>query len=394
MAVPPTHSHCRTAHRKHTVLMSRSTLSLGDRVKRQREGVAFATPPRTTPVGTRSFPSPVASPLHTGDLRGRAPESPWWKAQHESASRLDGLLTRLGVSSSQPFSFEEVQKDVSTAILKSKEAVEMKEGLSRSVRQNGATEDPSTPLALDNIDGLLNSVLASTACENDMKSITHQADKHYSMSTGAVTKTIERLHEVAHEATGHEMTLHRRLEVLQAHNEHMAQQTEDLVRTVNSYQIKIRQLNEDLSQRDSWIKCWMNSGDVDFASQNVREGLHRRLHKLAKETDNRASGSSTVLDVRKAQALADEMSTREREVRERLVEEAHKSRASHELANAAQIALEQANQRVALAEAEVSLLRQQLTEALLSKQQMQQELTKSRGGTTKSLQDMPYERII
>jgi len=370
--------------------MSRSTLSLGDRIKRQREGVAFATPPRTTPVGTRSFP--LASPLHTGDLRGPAPESPWWKAQHESASRLDGLLTRLGVSSSQPFSFEEVQKDVSTAILKSKEAVEMKEGLSRSVRQNGATEDPST--LLDNIDGLLNSVLASTACENDMKSITPQAEKHYSMSTGAVTKTIERLHEKAHEATGHEMTLHRRLEVLQAHNEHMAQQTEDLVRTVNSYQIKIRQLNEDLSQRDSWIKCWMNAGDVDFASQNMREGLHRRLHKLAKETENRASGSATVLDVRKAQALADEMSTREREVRERLVEEAQKSRASHELANAAQIALEQANQRVAMAEAEVSLLRQQLTEALLSKQQMQQELTKSRGGTTKSLQDIPYERII
>ena len=376
--------------------MSRSTLSLGDRVKRQREGVAFATPPRTTPVGTRSFPSPVSSPLHTGDLRGPAPESPWWKAQHESASRLDGLLTRLGVSSSQPLGFEEVQKEVSTAILKSKEAVEMKEGLSRSVRLNGATEDPSTPL--DNIDGLLNSVLASTACDNDMKSITPQADKHYSLSTGAVhsaaTKTIERLHEVAHEATGHEMTLHRRLEVLQAHNEHMAQQTEDLVRTVNSYQIKIRQLNEDLSQRDSWIKCWMNSGDLDFASQNMREGLHRRLHKLAKETENRASGSATVLDVRKAQALADEMSTREREVRERLVEEAQKSRASHELANAAQIALEQANQRVALAEAEVSLLRQQLTEALLSKQQMQQELTKSRGGTTKSLQYIPYERII
>ena len=101
-----------------------------------------------------------------------------------------------------------------------------------------------------------------------------------------------------------------------------------------------------------------------------------------------------MLDVRKAQALADEMSTREREVRERLVEEAQKSRASHELANAAQIALEQANQRVALAEAEVSLLRQQLTEALLSKQQMQQELTKSRGGTTKSLQYIPYERIL
>ena len=366
--------------------MSRSTLSLGDRVKRQREGVAFATPPRTTPVGTRSFPSPVSSPLHTGDLRGPAPESPWWKAQHESASRLDGLLTRLGVSSSQPLSFEEVQKEVSTAILKSKEAVEVKEGLSRSVRQNGATEDPSTPL--DNIDGHLNSVLASTACDNDMKSITPQADKHYSLSTGAVqsaaTKTIERLHEVAHEATGHEMTLHRRLEVLQAHNEHMAQQTEDLVRTVNSYQIKIRQLNEDLSQRDNWIKCWMNSGDLDFASQNMREGLHRRLHKLAKETENRASGSATVLDVRKAQALADEMSTREREVRERLVEEAQKSRASHELANAAQIALEQANQRVALAEAEVSLLRQQLTEALLNKERMQQELTKSRGATTKS----------
>ena len=86
------------------------------------------------------------------------------------------------------------------------------------------------------------------------------------------------------------------------------------------YSKSIRQLNEDLSQRDGWIKCSMNSGDLDFASQNMRERLHRRLHKLAKETENRALGSATVLDVRKAQALANERNMCEREVRERLVD--------------------------------------------------------------------------
>jgi hypothetical protein len=57
----------------------------------------------------------------------------------------------------------------------------------------------------------------------------------------------------------------------------------------------------------------MNSGDLDFASQTMRERLYRRLHKVVKETENRELGSAQ-LDVCKAQALANERNMREREV--------------------------------------------------------------------------------
>lgn len=80
------------------------TLSLSERLKRQRDGTASATP-----VGERAGPfgctpsSPAGALLHTGDLRGPgggAEASSWWRAQNDSVSKLDGLLSNLGVSSS------------------------------------------------------------------------------------------------------------------------------------------------------------------------------------------------------------------------------------------------------------------------------------------------------
>jgi len=69
------------------------TLSLRERVRRQRDGNFGHTPS-----------SPAPEMLQTGDLKGLVEHtlpgpSSWWKAQNDSFSKLDGLCTDLGVSS-------------------------------------------------------------------------------------------------------------------------------------------------------------------------------------------------------------------------------------------------------------------------------------------------------
>ena len=246
---------------------------------------------------------------------------------------------------------------------------------------------------LDAIDGQLDSFLSNTSNSpyqkpNHVSEIRSQSpQRRYAslsamrpLSPGDVKAAADE--EVAHEATTHEKKLQQRLEVLQAHNEQMANQTEDLVQTVNLYQTQNRQLREELGQRDGWIRDTiqqLNPVDGDFASHDLRAGLSRWLQSVVKEAQERASSNLTVLDVRKAQAHADEMSTRERDVRTRLVDEANKSRIAQQFVSSAQVALANSHHRMSLTEAEVSLLRQQLQEALLSNQQAIQELTKTRG---------------
>jgi len=242
------------------------------------------------------------------------------------------------------------------------------------------------------MDLLLDSVLTNSppakanSCAGGNEGPKNQKDRGKSLlwqgnSRESATQKMKNLQEVAHEATGHEKTMQRRLQVLQVHNEKLALQTEDLVKTVNMYQSGNRQLEEELAKRDAWIRETIQQLDcVDGAitSKEQREGLRRWLQKEANEAAQRKLGTPTLLDVRKAQAHADEMGIREREVRSRLVFEAQKSQAAEQMASVTQVALQDSNHRVALTEAEISLLRQQLHQALLNNQQISGDLTQSR----------------
>ena len=374
------------------------TRTLEERVQRARTVVsgpadltagypAPASPPGSTP-GARAG-AWGRGPVHA---MASSPQTRWWQQQHDSVSKLDSLLTDLGLPSPHRGSLAARQEGRAGSALRAGRAAADADVSWASERGRSGDSGARVSFVHDDTDALLNTSLLTAALSpahrsgDRSKSPLRGGDaaspgRGVASAQPAAAQGMSMLGGAAHGATGLERTLQRRLDVLQAHNEKMVQQTEDLVQTVNMYQAESRQLKEELGQRDVWIQetiRQLNQPDTVVPIEAQREGLRRWLQKVVKEAAQREKAAPTVMDLRKAQEIADEMKIREREVRSRLVLEVQKSQAAQQVASEAQRALQDSDHRAALTEAEVSLLRQQLQQALLSHQQVADELAKSR----------------
>jgi hypothetical protein len=369
-------------------------LTLQERVKRARARIgndaAAGANGHVSAPGSPAGSTPVPVSLRVSFTSVRAiqaspgPSSEhWWQQQHDSASKLDGLLTELGLPSPHrealasrwgthvahtPTDSGQPEQSLSWASARGWSGD--RRGARVSVISDTDVLDDSLLSALSNVSG-------------DRSKSPHRGGGPPSPGSAqlAAAQGMQMLGGAAQAATGQERTLQRRLEALQARNERMVQQTEDLVQTVNMYQAENRQLQEELGQRDGWIEETirrLNQPGTVVPIEAQREGLRRWLQKVVRDAEQRGKAAPTAMDVRKAQEIADEMKLREREVRSRLVLEAQKLQAALETASEAQSALQDSDHRAAVTKAEVSLLRQQLQQALTSHQQVADELTKSR----------------
>ena len=113
-----------------------------------------------------------------------------------------------------------------------------------------------------------------------------------------------------------------------------------------------------------------------MSSSQQRDGW--TLHASDPKAKVHEEEAATARDLRQAQAIADEISTREREVRSRLVRESQKVLAARNEASSVQLALDESNKELAQSQAQIQLLRQQLHQALLDNQEIAGDLTKSR----------------
>ena len=96
------------------------------------------------------------------------------------------------------------------------------------------------------------------------------------------------------------------------------------------------------------------------------------------EVDKQGLRFPAYIDARGAKAFCDEMGSREREARSRLVQQAEKLRAAEMDAKNFRDKFEGSNNELVVTKAEISLLRQQLDQAVLGQKNVAEDLTRSR----------------
>jgi hypothetical protein len=182
-------------------------------------------------------------------------------------------------------------------------------------------------------------------------------------------------------STMQDETMKQRFEVLQTQNEQLANQTQDLLKSMHAYQSENRRLRDDVTQRDEWIQETILQLNTIFSAVNwneLRDGSRRWLHQVMQEVDKQGLRFPAYIDARGAKAFCDEMGSREREARSRLVQQAEKLRAAEMDAKNFRDKFEGSNNELVVTKAEISLLRQQLDQAVLGQKNVAEDLTRSR----------------
>ena len=314
-------------------------------------------PHRPTTPHTPSLQERVAR-MRDDPLPGQARSPPsvsasWWGTRNDAMSQLDSVLADLGLSPSQ--------------------RRQSPRGARRRDDVAGRAGAGAAPIHLE-----LKSDWARTEASVGERASMHRSEGFLSMEA-LETASCEKKYGTEETGLSPEGPMQRRLEVLQAKNEQLAQHVAEQEQATKMLQLEIRILQGRVGQRtpEAWIEGsrWNTQGSP-ISSAQQRDSWTRHMNDpKAKVHEEEAA---TARDLRQAQAIADEISTREREVRPRLVRESQKVLAARNEASSVQLALDASNKELAQSQAQLKLLRQQLHQALLDNQEIAGDLTKSR----------------
>ena len=320
------------------------TPSLQERVARMRDD--------PLPGQARSPPSVAAS---------------WWGTRNDAMSQLDSVLADLGLSPSQR------RQSPRGARRRDDVAGPPNYDSMRPGRASDRAGAGAAPIHLE-----LKSDWARTEAGVGERASMHRSQGFLSVEA-LEAASCEKKYRTEETGLSPEGPMQRRLEVLQAQNEQLAQHVAEQEQATKMLQLEIRMLQGRVGQRTSeaWIEGsrWSTQGSP-MSSLQQRDGW--TLHENDPKAKAHEEEAATARDLRQAQAIADEISTREREVRSRLVRESQKVLAARNEASSVQLALDESNKELAQSQAQIQLLRQQLHQALLDNQEIAGDLTKSR----------------